>query len=1044
MHSNIPSSSGYQALIQDKPKFTTNIAPLPIIPHPVSDWGTVYTALKLAQGISVDVLGPNRKTTITLDLALYEKAVQLTGSRPDLQNKFNLRLGELHVVKAHLLCLGSFILDSGYESVWNEAGVYGPTTTKAILNASHIKRALQAHEDNLIALTQLMLEELYTESPHLKKEIRELGADFTCDDVEKCQEIHEALKTLHLAACIDKFIESREGNANARFAVKYMEMIKRGQTYIFASRNRDWLGHLAASDELCMDLFSQDRIKYMRMMPFYIRSQYALQYSDPETWHALEAGDFCVTKSDIPFVSLGVDHAGEQENKVLKSDGGLIGIANNANARERYCITAPIISRMVTELNEHMSSASNPQKTHHQLIPSERKKQAERVEKIKSAIKSHTNPFGMIQDPSLSNLVTNKVVAPEFIEGILNVDKQGKTLHQDFINERLETQSTKLWARMKRNSLPSFAKPDPNCKRSLESICEVDLKTERDLLSRFLIISRSSREFDEREAVGNYELATHPKSLFQGDKLLYCTDKSDVARELYGASQNSFHHLANQLEITEEEKDDEWDEGSETFSMESQETQSSGVGNSQPDEGDLAINGTENLCMSSPPYVPRKCLVIDGMAVLHLMTNTRNITNMSSLSTAFNARIGEKIQLYDEVRLVFDPYPEGSRKQTTREKRKKGAEATYYSVNESTNISGISMTQFLSHEKTKQEVTVFLAKQFIEAYKESKTIYVTSYRNHPVYTSFTYSNCDGEVKQVDDLRMNHDEADTMLVTNAVHFSNQTQRNGILHVWSPDTDVLLLFIYYMPHLPRDTFLFWQQKTYDIFGLYSHIGQQKVKGLMGWHALTGSDTTGKFARRGKMTWWHLFIDLDEKDDNDIISAFQEFGRTPDVACQTEKALSRFVTLAYAKGTDSLPAARWHLFSKKLAAGDKLPPTPSSFKQHVLRALVQAFAWRHSHQPEIPMLPVHNGFYGWRYDKNEWKPIPSGAAAAPSVLLELVKCNCGGTCETRACSCSREGLPCTEMCHISGEIFCENTDPKRSCAADSDEEGDEESCF
>ena len=55
-------------------------------------------------------------------------------------------------------------------------------------------------------------------------------------------------------------------------------------------------------------------------------------------------------------MSLGVDHAGEQENKVLTIDGGMTVIANNLNARNRYCITAPIIPRMVAKLNEHISS----------------------------------------------------------------------------------------------------------------------------------------------------------------------------------------------------------------------------------------------------------------------------------------------------------------------------------------------------------------------------------------------------------------------------------------------------------------------------------------------------------------------------------------------------------------------------------------------------------------------------------------------------------------------------------------------------------------
>ena len=220
MLTEVPSSSGYQALVQKHPDFTTNMAPLPIIPRPVTEWGTLYTALKLAQGISSEIIGPERKTTISLDLALYEKAIQLTGSRPDMRGQFNFRLGELHVVKAHLLAIGSFILGSGYEHIWNEAGVYGPTTTKAILNASHIKRAIQAHENNLIALTQLMMEEIYKNVPDQETKIYKACQGFSIRDEEKCLQSHSDLKSLHFQPHIEAFVDSRKANVNARFAIK--------------------------------------------------------------------------------------------------------------------------------------------------------------------------------------------------------------------------------------------------------------------------------------------------------------------------------------------------------------------------------------------------------------------------------------------------------------------------------------------------------------------------------------------------------------------------------------------------------------------------------------------------------------------------------------------------------------------------------------------------------------------------------------------------------------------------------------------------------
>ena len=39
-------------------------------------------------------------------------------------------------------------------------------------------------------------------------------------------------------------------------------------------------------------------------------------------------------------MAIGVDHAGEKENKVLKVHGGLRGIANNENARNRFFVVA--------------------------------------------------------------------------------------------------------------------------------------------------------------------------------------------------------------------------------------------------------------------------------------------------------------------------------------------------------------------------------------------------------------------------------------------------------------------------------------------------------------------------------------------------------------------------------------------------------------------------------------------------------------------------------------------------------------------------------
>ena len=70
------------------------------------------------------------------------------------------------------------------------------------------------------------------------------------------------------------------------------------------------------------------------------------------------------------------------------------------------------------------------------------------------------------------------------------------------------------------------------------------------------------------------------------------------------------------------------------------------------------------------------------------------------------------------------------------------------------------------------------------------------------------------------------------------------------------------------------------------------------------------------------------LDPEQDQDILDGFSVFGESAQLIDSVVKALAKFVTLAYAKGSDTLPSARWKLFTKQMAKGDRLPPTPDAF--------------------------------------------------------------------------------------------------------------------
>ena len=106
--------SGYFSTICTDPTEITNIGVLPILPYPITEWKTINTALKIMYNLKEDVLHESHLTTVTLGLAIYEKAVQLLYCKNNTYtNHYNLRLGELRVSMAHLRGIGSYIEDSG-------------------------------------------------------------------------------------------------------------------------------------------------------------------------------------------------------------------------------------------------------------------------------------------------------------------------------------------------------------------------------------------------------------------------------------------------------------------------------------------------------------------------------------------------------------------------------------------------------------------------------------------------------------------------------------------------------------------------------------------------------------------------------------------------------------------------------------------------------------------------------------------------------------------------------------------------------------------
>ena len=173
-----------------------------------------------------------------------------------------------------------------------------------------------------------------------------------------------------------------------------------------------------------------------------------LRTNHPATWKELQLGNIAVTKNDIPFVSIGADHACEHLNKLRKIHFGLVGISNNANARQGFFLVTPELSRIAKQFKSQFDLEPDQIREHHDLGPSSVKKVHDVIEKIKAAILKHGNPFA-VEGDKLHNVITHAYIPDEYVPKILNVT--GQKLYEDYISERING-DVSLWAPVKENN----------------------------------------------------------------------------------------------------------------------------------------------------------------------------------------------------------------------------------------------------------------------------------------------------------------------------------------------------------------------------------------------------------------------------------------------------------------------------------------------------------------------------------------------------------------------------------------------------------------
>ena len=165
-------------------------------------------------------------------------------------------------------------------------------------------------------------------------------------------------------------------------------------------------------------------------------------------------------------------------------------------------------------------------KIHHDLTPTKIKQHHATATKIKDTIASHGNPFS-VEGNSIHNLITHACIPDDFVQQILNINKTGQKLYEDYVAERING-NVSIWDPVKKEKNMMYMSGNKKLGIKIREK-NIELKETKDLFGRLMILSQSNREIDQKQAISNFDFTLTPRSLFTTDgEILPCTEKSKL------------------------------------------------------------------------------------------------------------------------------------------------------------------------------------------------------------------------------------------------------------------------------------------------------------------------------------------------------------------------------------------------------------------------------------------------------------------------------------------------------------------------------------
>ena len=199
-------------------------------------------------------------------------------------------------------------------------------------------------------------------------------------------------------------------------------------TYVMSLRTADFPLYTDCLIKLAPWFFALDHINYARWVPVHVRDMINLSDIHPQIASGFISGNFTVHKTRLVFSSMAIDQAHEQNNSIIKSDGGAIGLTQSPIALRRWMVAGPELVRLSQELEvsiDGLHKRMTSETRHNEQTKKFQVHFTKNVQSLVEVIEEMGNPF-LEESKDLLRIDTRDIIDPAVASPVDQAENVGK------------------------------------------------------------------------------------------------------------------------------------------------------------------------------------------------------------------------------------------------------------------------------------------------------------------------------------------------------------------------------------------------------------------------------------------------------------------------------------------------------------------------------------------------------------------------------------------------------------------------------------------